>query len=186
MDKKPLRTIVYVDGFNLYYGQLKGTSHKWLDPVALFQRVLGPQNQITQIKYFTARVQPTVNEPSVNTRQDAYFRALGLWCPLVQLHFGHFLRHKIRMENASPPPATVAVWKNEEKGSDVNLALQVVNDAWLNSPPGMQERSTGQWYGLWHSNHGGKVIVQHDGNKVASWSSDSGYKPEPKSKNPEK
>ena len=84
MDKKPLRTIVYVDGFNLYYGQLKGTSYKWLDPVALFQRVLGPQNQITQIKYFTARVQPTVNEPSVNTRQDAYFRALGLWCPLVR------------------------------------------------------------------------------------------------------
>src|SRR5437667_1857808 len=26
-----------------------------------------------------------------------------------------------------------------------------VNDAWLNSPPGMQERSVGQWYTLWHS-----------------------------------
>ena len=133
MDKKPLRTIVYIDGFNLYYGQLKGTPYKWLDPVALFQRVLGPQNQITQVKYFTARVQPTVNDPSVNTRQDTYFRALGVCCPQVQLHFGHFLRHKIRMENATPPPATVAVWKNEEKGSDVNLALHVVNDAWLNA-----------------------------------------------------
>jgi hypothetical protein len=61
-----------------------------------------------------------------------------------------------------------------------------VNDAWLNSPPGMQERSTGQWYSLWHSNHGGKVIVQNGGNKVASWSSDGGYKPEPKSKGQEK
>src|SRR5690242_331436 len=28
-----------------------------------------------------------------------------------------------------------------------------VNDGWLNSPPGMQERSAGQWYSLWHSNH---------------------------------
>src|SRR5271165_304286 len=25
------RTIVYIDGFNLYYRALKGTAHKWLD-----------------------------------------------------------------------------------------------------------------------------------------------------------
>lgn len=25
------RTIVYVDGFNLYYGAVRGTTHKWLD-----------------------------------------------------------------------------------------------------------------------------------------------------------
>jgi hypothetical protein len=67
------------------------------------------------------------------------------------------------------------------EAGDSDLTVNV-NDAWLNSPPGMQERSTGQWYSLWHSNHGGKVIVQHDGNQVASWSSDSGYKPSPKSK----
>lgn len=60
-----------------------------------------------------------------------------------------------------------------------------VNDGWLNSPPGMQERSVGQWYTLWHSNHSGGVVVQHDGNKVASWTSDGGYKPEPKSKSEE-
>ena len=29
----PLRTRVYVDGFNLYYGALKDTAFKWLDPV---------------------------------------------------------------------------------------------------------------------------------------------------------
>jgi len=60
-----------------------------------------------------------------------------------------------------------------------------VNDAWLNSPPGMQERSVGQWYTLWHSSHSGGVVVQHDGNKVASWTSDGGYKPETKSKGDE-
>ena len=37
------------------------------------------------------------------------------------------------MENASPPPATVKVWKNEEKGSDVNIAVHVLNDAWQNA-----------------------------------------------------
>ncbi len=30
-----LRTAVYVDGFNLYYGCLKGTPHKWLNPSTL-------------------------------------------------------------------------------------------------------------------------------------------------------
>ena len=34
------------------------------------------------------------------------------------------------MENANPPPPTSEVWKTEEKGSDLNLALQVLNDAW--------------------------------------------------------
>jgi uncharacterized LabA/DUF88 family protein len=34
------------------------------------------------------------------------------------------------MENAHPPPIQVEVWKNEEKGSDVNLALHLLNDAW--------------------------------------------------------
>jgi hypothetical protein len=30
-----LLTNVYIDGFNLYYGCLKGTPHKWLDLDAL-------------------------------------------------------------------------------------------------------------------------------------------------------
>ena len=36
------------------------------------------------------------------------------------------------MESANPPP-TLEVWKKEEKGSDVNLALHVLNDAWQNA-----------------------------------------------------
>ncbi len=118
----PQKTIVYIDGFNLYYGQLKGTPHKWLDPVRLFQQVLGHQNNIVEIKYFTARVKPTPTDPDVHIRQDAYFRAIQANCPLVTLHFGHFLRHRVRMENASSPPATWEVWKTDEKGSDVNLS----------------------------------------------------------------
>lgn len=60
-----------------------------------------------------------------------------------------------------------------------------VNDAWLSSPPGMQERSVGQWYSLWHANHRGGVIVQHNGSKIASWTSEAGFKPETKSKSGE-
>ncbi|HWO01328.1 MAG TPA: hypothetical protein VNS63_18860 [Blastocatellia bacterium] len=52
-----------------------------------------------------------------------------------------------------------------------------VNESWTSSPQGMQERAVGEWYSLWHVQHGGKVIVKHDGNAVATWSSE-GYKPE--------
>ena len=31
----PRRVSVYIDGFNLYYGSLKDTPYKWLDPYAL-------------------------------------------------------------------------------------------------------------------------------------------------------
>lgn len=131
--KRPYRTIVYVDGFNFYYGAVRGTPWKWLDPAALFQKVLGPENDLVQVRYFTARVQPSPRDPQVNVRQDTYLRAIRAHCPLVEMHFGHFLRHAIRMENANPPPPTVEVWKNEEKGSDVNLALHLLNDAWLDA-----------------------------------------------------
>lgn len=130
MSKPPHRTIVYIDGFNFYYGVVRGTRWKWLDPQALFSKVLGPQNRLEKVKYFTARVQPSPRDPDVNVRQDTYLRALQAHCPLVGLHYGHFLRHRVRMEHASPPPLSVDVWKNEEKGSDVNLALHVLNDAW--------------------------------------------------------
>jgi hypothetical protein len=32
-----MKTIVYVDGLNLYYAALRGTPFKWLDLYALFQ-----------------------------------------------------------------------------------------------------------------------------------------------------
>ena len=40
------RTIVYIDGFNFYYGTVRRTPWRWLDPVELFRRVLGPQNEL--------------------------------------------------------------------------------------------------------------------------------------------
>ena len=54
-----MRTFVYVDGFNLYYGALKGTPWKWLDLPALFTKVLQPHHDILKVKYFTARVSGT-------------------------------------------------------------------------------------------------------------------------------
>ncbi len=52
-----MKTFVYVDAFNLYYGALKGTAYKWLDLQALC-RVMIPRNEVVCIKYFTACVPP--------------------------------------------------------------------------------------------------------------------------------
>ena len=64
-----MRTFVYVDGLNLYYGTLKGTPFKWLDPVALLERILQPHHDIVKLKYFTARVSGTPADQSKPQRQ---------------------------------------------------------------------------------------------------------------------
>lgn len=37
-------TRAYIDGYNLYYGVLKGPRHKWLDPEAFTVRILAGAN----------------------------------------------------------------------------------------------------------------------------------------------
>ena len=51
-----VRTIVYIDGFNLYYGALKGSPWKWLDLEKLCHLLL-PRDEIILIRYFTSKVQ---------------------------------------------------------------------------------------------------------------------------------
>ncbi len=63
-----MRTYVYVDGFNLYYGALKGTLYKWFDIDALI-RLIFPKNQIERIKYFTALVNARPNDSGQPIRQ---------------------------------------------------------------------------------------------------------------------
>ena len=130
-----MRTLVYVDGFNLYYGGLKGSGRKWLDLVALCERVLATHHDILAVKYFTVRVSPTPSDPSKPQRQQLYLRALQAYRPEVSVHFGHFLTHEVAAPLARPTGGqrTVRVVKTEEKGSDVNLAVHLLNDAWLDA-----------------------------------------------------
>ena len=60
MAKGPYRAIVYVDGFNFYYGAVRGTPWKWLDPGAPFRKGPGRQNTLVKIKYYhlVAALQP--------------------------------------------------------------------------------------------------------------------------------
>jgi len=126
-----MRTYVYVDGFNLYYGAVKGTPHKWLNILKLCQLLL-PKNQILKIKYFTALVTARPGDPDQPNRQQIYLRALRT-LPDFEIIYGHFLEHKISMplfESLSGITKYVNVMKTEEKGSDVNIAAHLINDGY--------------------------------------------------------
>jgi len=49
------RSIIYIDGFNLYYGAAKNTPWKWLDMEKYFS-LLRQDDDIQIIKYFTAKI----------------------------------------------------------------------------------------------------------------------------------
>lgn len=124
-----MKTIVYIDGFNLYYGALKDTPYKWLDILSLCKNLL-PKNEIIQIKYFTAIVSARPNDPDQPNRQLLFLRALRT-LPNVEIIYGHFLNKVARMRLARPIPGAgkyVDVIRTEEKGSDVNIAVHLVND----------------------------------------------------------
>ena len=68
-----VRTRAYVDGFNLYYGALKGSPFKWLDPVRLASLLLLRECEIDRLRYFTARVSGKL-DPQAPVRQRIYIR----------------------------------------------------------------------------------------------------------------
>lgn len=127
----PIRTNVYVDGLNLYYGKLKYSPNKWLNVRCLCETIF-PGNNICSIKYFTARVRGTPRDPDQPIRQAVYFRALRTISDLT-LIYGHFLTNPKTMPlTGSNPTKWVKVDKTEEKGSDVNLATHLLVDAFNN------------------------------------------------------
>jgi uncharacterized LabA/DUF88 family protein len=119
-----LRTIVYVDGFNLYY-QIRHTGYKWLNISTMVRSILS-SNQIISIKYYTARVK----DRQGLLRQENYLRALAT-TPLVQLHFGKFQIEPVLLK---PLNGGLKVWvkKTVEKQTDVNIGADMVHDAHLN------------------------------------------------------
>ena len=124
-----MRVRVYVDGFNVYYRALKGTNHKWLDPLRLAQALLDPEDRIDVVRYFTARVSARGANTVAPARQQAYISALRTR-PEIRIHYGRFLaKTKIR-PLVSNPAQFVAVHDTEEKGSDVNLASYLLMDGW--------------------------------------------------------
>jgi 6-hydroxy-3-succinoylpyridine 3-monooxygenase len=147
-NRNAYRTRVYIDGYNLYYGCLKKSPHKWLDVRALIQcilpSILFEQNgqpiryafQPPGIKYFTAPILAAFakSDDSVSC-QHHYHTAL---CA----HLGDGVEIIKGYHDAKPARAyaweegkaareckMIEIWKLEEKQSDVAFALNAFSDA---------------------------------------------------------
>ena len=133
------RAFVYIDGLNFYYGLVKKTAYKWLDFSGLLKKVLPKNFNILKIKYFTTIVKAFPNDPQAPQRQKIYIRALEKVDSNLEIYYGSFLINSKTKYLKTPlidfqgqKITSVKVKEPNEKGSDVNLAVQLLNDSWLN------------------------------------------------------
>lgn len=118
------KVIVYVDGFNFYYG-LKAKGWKkfyWLDIVKFFESMLSSNQELVEVNYFSAR--PHDKESA--RRQDLFFSANKL-NPKFHLILGKYLRKNLKCPNCG---GTIHTY--EEKETDVRVATQIINDVYKN------------------------------------------------------
>jgi uncharacterized LabA/DUF88 family protein len=119
------RVMVYVDGFNLYFGlRSKGwRKHYWLNLQALATALLKPGQTLQCVHYFTSRIRANGRNLPDMQRQTTYLEALDT-LPGLQLHFGHYLEKPKQCRQCG------AQWMDyEEKMTDVNIAVQLLSDA---------------------------------------------------------
>ncbi|MEZ7277080.1 NYN domain-containing protein [Pseudoalteromonas sp. 68 DY56-GL68] len=146
-----MRTRVYIDGYNFYYGCLKNTPYKWLDLAHLFEKHLLPRSGITSsilhpnfgIKFYTAEISEKVAEDGSSVDdQRSYHAALknhrsnSVKVKVVKGSYvidevdSRLVEHNEKGQKKEPRDCSkVKVWKIEEKQSDVNVALDAVFDA---------------------------------------------------------
>lgn len=121
------RCLVYVDGFNLYYGVLESNpGWKWLNLQSLFE-ALRPDEDIVTIKYFTALVEPDRHLSPKRDRQRTYLRALATLPKLQRIEGKYQLR--LVTCRAAACPRQFQYLSPEEKKTDVNLAVHLIDDA---------------------------------------------------------
>ena len=129
-----MKTIVYVDWFNFYHRIVKYSTYQWLDISMLFKSMLRSEHEIVKIKFFTAKLKVLNNDLSALQEQENYHNAIKTYIPNVEFYFGKFIQKTVQV----PPhirksfPGLDKFNSFEEKGTDVNLAIEMLNDSWLN------------------------------------------------------
>lgn len=120
----PPRAIVYIDGFNFYYGELKNTPHKWLDIQAMAERLRNAED-VVLVRYFTSFVMG----PSA-ALQSVYVQALSS-LPKVRVQLGRFKNKTITcMNEACTFTGNRRFTGVEEKRTDVAIGVDMVDDAY--------------------------------------------------------
>jgi uncharacterized LabA/DUF88 family protein len=124
------RVAIYVDGFNLYHSLVeiaktspKANSVKWLDIRSLVNNKMTRKNySIVSIKYFSA-LYPNNNKKQKHKKYLRVLEDSG-----VEIIMGKFKRKDVHCKQCDRVFQT-----HEEKRTDVNIALHVLNDAYRNS-----------------------------------------------------
>lgn len=133
-----MKTIVYIDGYNFYYGCLKGSKYKWLDIFQLCEEILriqSPAYELVKVHFFTAPVKSSFSKRGGQSQsaQAVYHQALmQLYSDKIQITEGYFQPERINAIVGNKPPVLTdltKVWKPEEKQTDVNIAVSAIEDA---------------------------------------------------------
>ncbi|MBP6043871.1 MAG: NYN domain-containing protein [Rhodoluna sp.] len=148
---------VYIDGFNLYYGALaKRANHRWLD-LQLLVRQIEPNFKNYEVNFFSAHLRQQFKDDLEPNRHSTYLNALV--ASGVKVKLGYFRKDSTLLNFATddwaqaivPAPRGLGkiacilkfvfpsttplnqrkarVLKLEEKATDVNLATQLLADA---------------------------------------------------------
>jgi uncharacterized LabA/DUF88 family protein len=122
---KKYRVISYIDGFNLYFGmRSKGwQKYMWLDLSKLSQSILVRGQSLKRTKYFTSRVRGSANKEK---RQNAWLDAIAT-IPALGTYWGHY-----QPDTRICRKCGDSQQYHQEKKTDVNIATQLLCDAYGN------------------------------------------------------
>lgn len=132
----PLKTIVYIDGYNLYYGVLRRTPFKWLDVVKLFSEHLldSSASEVVEVRYYTAPILGVMCDDAESpARQRSYLQALSkLHGERLQIVQGKLQASQPKKRPVEPIEGyeLVKIHDFEEKKTDVSIAVDMLADVW--------------------------------------------------------
>jgi hypothetical protein len=122
----PRPVIVYIDGFNLYFGMKEEGLNRfyWLDVHKLAQSFIRPQHTLQGVRYFSARISGGAGKQQ---RQSAYLQAVEnlVGCTTHYGQYQNTSRQCTKCQHVDQVP--------NEKMTDVNLAVELLTDAFNNS-----------------------------------------------------
>jgi uncharacterized LabA/DUF88 family protein len=120
-NEKNERVIVYIDGFNLYFGMREAglDNCRWLNLERMVSKLLQPNQILKEIKYFTSRVS---NNPDKQKRQSTYIDALE--STKIKILYGNY------QDGSEECRRCGHIWRTaKEKMTDVNIATSMIVDA---------------------------------------------------------
>jgi uncharacterized LabA/DUF88 family protein len=121
------RIIVYIDGFNFYFGlrESEWQCYYWLDFPQLATNLIRdiPNAELVATKYFSSRI---VAPEDKRQRQTNYYETLEMRGS-IEFRFGNYREASFECSACNRPN-----WTQNEKQTDVNIAVEMLIDAFEN------------------------------------------------------